>query len=108
MGSQERDGLSEFDIIDAHQHVGGLGAALGAWGEDSAGPDHERATRLEAMDALGIAASVIQPAHAYLKPDGIVDTRRVNDAVAAYRGAAPDRFRYAFGTVEPSHGTCVA
>ena len=83
--------MSEPIIIDAHQHVGGLGNALGTWGEDSEGPDQERATRLAAMDALGIAASLIQPAHSYLKPDGIVDTRLVNDDIAAYRRAAPDR-----------------
>jgi predicted TIM-barrel fold metal-dependent hydrolase len=92
------------EIIDAHQHVGGLGDALGAWGDDAAGPEEERAARIAAMDALGVAWAVIQPAHAYLKPDGIADTRRVNDGIAAYRAAAPDRFRVALGTVEPSHG----
>lgn len=96
--------MSEFEIVDAHQHVGGLGDALGAWGDDASDPEAERRARLLAMDAAGIAWSVIQPAHSYLRPDGIRDTRRVNDGIAAYRAAAPERFRVALGTVEPSHG----
>jgi predicted TIM-barrel fold metal-dependent hydrolase len=96
--------MSRFEIVDAHQHVGGLADALGAWGQDALGPEEERSTRLAAMDAIGIAWSVIQPSHSYLKADGIRDTRSVNDAIAAYRRAAPDRFRVALGTVEPSHG----
>ncbi|MCH2169735.1 amidohydrolase family protein [Myxococcota bacterium] len=96
--------MSRFEIADAHQHVGGLGDALGAWGKDAPGPDEERRTRLAAMDTIGASWSVIQPSHSYLKADGIRDTRRVNDAMAVYRQAAPDRFRVALGTVEPSHG----
>ena len=56
------------------------------------------------MDAIGVSWAVIQPAHSYLKVDGIRDTMRVNDGIAAYRDRAPERLRAAIGTVEPSHG----
>lgn len=44
------------------------------------------------------------PSHAYERADGIADTRRVNDGIAAYRRAHPDRFPVAIGIVEPQHG----
>ncbi len=94
----------ELEIADAHQHIGDLGDALGAWSGERMDPAAELRMRLEAMDAQGIAWAVIQPSHAYLKADGIRDTRRVNDAMAGYRRRAPERFPVVLGTVEPSHG----
>jgi hypothetical protein len=93
-----------FEIADAHQHVGDLAEALGAWPGARRTSEQERAARAAAMAALGIGWAVIQPAHAYLKPDGIRDTQRINDGIAAYRAADPQRFPIALGTVEPSHG----
>jgi predicted TIM-barrel fold metal-dependent hydrolase len=93
-----------FEIADAHQHVGDLSEALGAWPGAPHTPEQERAARAAAMQSLGIGWAAIQPAHSYLKPDGIRDTRRVNDGIAAYRKADPRRFPIALGTVEPSHG----
>jgi predicted TIM-barrel fold metal-dependent hydrolase len=93
-----------MEIADAHQHVGDLSDALGAWPGKRPSPEEELRLRLGAMDARGIGWAVIQPAHSYLKADGIRDTARVNDSIAAYRKRAPERFPIALGTVEPSHG----
>ena len=95
-----------MEIIDAHQHIGDLSASMGdsqvfeqKLSDDA---DHER--RVETMRSLGVSWAVIQPSHGYLKPDGIKDTMRVNDAVAAYRDRDPVHFPIALGTVEPMYG----
>src|SRR5262249_24671877 len=51
-----------------------------------------------------VRQAAVIPSHAYARPDGIADTRRVNDGIAAYRSANPDRFTVAIGIVEPQHG----
>ena len=48
--------------------------------------------------------AIVIPSHAYLRPDGIADTRRVNDHIAAYREHDPKRFPAALGIVEPLYG----
>lgn len=96
-----------MEIVDAHQHVGSLSDALPASG-DAIGhdlpPEADAAQRIRLMDAAGVSWAVLQPSHGYLRPDGILDTMRVNDRMAAYRACAPDRFRAILGTVEPLHG----
>lgn len=98
-----RDG---FRVIDCHHHVGSLknlGLAVGeADGRDPAVVEVER--RLVAMDDHGIDAAIVIPGHGYLRPAGEFDTSAVNDAIAAYRDARPDRFPAALGIVEPIHG----
>ena len=96
--------MPDLEIADAHQHIGDLGEAMGSWPGETPSPEEELRLRLEAMDAQGVAWAVIQPSHSYGKADGIRDTQRVNDAIAAYRQQAPERFPVALGTVEPSHG----
>ena len=56
------------------------------------------------MDAAGIAASVLMVPALYERPNGVADTRRVNNCVAWYRDSAPERFPVALGTVDPFHG----
>jgi predicted TIM-barrel fold metal-dependent hydrolase len=56
------------------------------------------------MDATGVDRAVVIAGHEYLRPDGIADTRRVNDGIAAYRDRLPGRFPAAVGIVEPLHG----
>ncbi len=92
------------EIADAHQHVGDLSEALGEPMGQRLSPQEEQRQRVAAMQAQGISWAVIQPAHSYLKPDGIRDTQRVNDGIAAYRAREPELFPIALGTVEPSHG----
>ena len=103
--------MHTFDIIDAHQHVGDLSDSLSM--DDAAHDQHESedvrrerdvAKRLEILDQQGIRQSVIIASHAYLRPDGIVDTRRVNDGVVRYCQVRPDRFPFPVGVVEPLYG----
>ncbi|NUU24287.1 MAG: amidohydrolase family protein [Streptomycetaceae bacterium] len=97
--------MTAFDILDCHHHVGEVHGTLGLGGAAGA-PDvsAERATRLATMDRNGVHQAVVIPGHGYLRPHGLADTRRVNDAIAAYRDAAPDRFPAAVGVTEPLYG----
>jgi predicted TIM-barrel fold metal-dependent hydrolase len=96
-----------FDIIDTHHHVGTL-EALGLTGPASPGEDDhgrlEVETRLAAMDRLGVDQAVVIPGHGYLRPNGLQDTRRINDEIAMYRDRMPERFPAAVGIVEPLYG----
>ena len=56
------------------------------------------------MDEGGVRQALVIPGHGYLRPNGIADTRRVNDEIAAYRDRTPDRFPVACGIVEPRDG----
>jgi predicted TIM-barrel fold metal-dependent hydrolase len=99
-------------VLDVHHHVGdpmtALGGSVDSGVDDGAGAEEwwqdELRTRLEIMDAGGVDQAIVIPGHGYLRPDGIADTRRVNDGIAAYRDRRPDRFPAAVGIVEPQHG----
>lgn len=97
-----------FDLFDVHHHVGrafdALGGALPTDDELAEIERVELAERLRLMDEGGVRQALVIPGHGYLRPDGIADTRCVNDAIAAYRDATPDRFPVACGIVEPTHG----
>jgi predicted TIM-barrel fold metal-dependent hydrolase len=56
------------------------------------------------MDEGGVRQALVIPGHGYLRPNGIADTRRVNDEIAAYRDRTPSRFPVACGIVEPRDG----
>jgi predicted TIM-barrel fold metal-dependent hydrolase len=98
--------IAGWRAIDCHHHVGSLEAQGfdfgGAANADPMAVDFER--RTSAMDRQGVDQAILIPGHGYLRPDGVADTRRVNDAVAAYRDRAPDRFPAALGIAEPLHG----
>jgi uncharacterized protein len=89
-------------IFDLHHHVGALDAGGGAGGEARARDD--RASRAELLDSLGFAACAVMPSLQYLRPHGVLDTMRINDAIADYREKDIGRFPLAFGTTEPLHG----
>jgi predicted TIM-barrel fold metal-dependent hydrolase len=96
----------DLDVIDLHNHIGDLRATGLSEAVDGEQPDLDvdMATRLEILDDRGVGQAVVIAGHGYLRPDGIVDTCRVNDAVAAYRDRRPDRFPAAIGIVEPLYG----
>jgi predicted TIM-barrel fold metal-dependent hydrolase len=104
--------LGDFHVFDVHHHVGDASAVLGANVElvDSSAPPpadaaaHEVKMRIEAMDAGGVDWAAVIPGHGYHRPNGLADTRRVNDAIAAYRDANPSRFPVALGVIEPAYG----
>jgi predicted TIM-barrel fold metal-dependent hydrolase len=99
-----------FSVLDVHHHVGDALTALGGELEPAGGmaPDEyervELESRLAIMDADDVAQAVVIPGHGYLRPNGVADTRRVNDGIAAYRDRRPDRFPVAIGVVEPAYG----
>jgi predicted TIM-barrel fold metal-dependent hydrolase len=95
-------------VLDTHHHVGdatALGIVIGdapTDGSDLRAADV--AARLGTMDDTGVDQAILIPGHGYLRPGGLADNRRVNDDIAAYRDAHPDRFPAALGIVEPLHG----
>jgi predicted TIM-barrel fold metal-dependent hydrolase len=98
-----------FDVFDVHHHVGRAFDALGGEVDDAGGNTAEvarveLAERLRIMDEGGIRQALVIPGHGYLRPNGLADTRRVNDEIAAYRDDNPDRFPVACGIVEPRDG----
>jgi predicted TIM-barrel fold metal-dependent hydrolase len=88
-------------VVDVHQHVR---LTRGSLGEGAVSPELELKTRLATMDSDGIDQAVVIPGHDYLRPNGLADTRAINDAIAAYRRATPTRFPAAIGIVEPLYG----
>jgi len=101
--------VSGFHVTDAHHHVGSL-EAIGHVSKDTTQrtpEEYERVeveTRLAVMDSLGEDQAIVIPGHGYVRPDGLADTRRINDAIAAYRDRLPARFPAAIGVVEPVYG----
>src|SRR5947208_14881435 len=99
----------EFDVFDVHHHVGrafdALGGELDPGAADGAEFAHtELVERLRIMAEGGVRQALVIPGHGYLRPNGLADTRRVNDEIAAYRDRTPDRFPVACGIVEPRDG----
>jgi predicted TIM-barrel fold metal-dependent hydrolase len=92
-----------MEIIDAHQHVGDM-AGISGLQAPAASLQEEARRRAAIMDEIGIDWAVIQPTQMYMRPEGMADTRRINDGIAAFRRVLPQRFRVAFGTVDPLHG----
>jgi predicted TIM-barrel fold metal-dependent hydrolase len=97
--------MAEYDIFDCHHHVGDARVFMGdllpaAQGE----PELELRTRLAIMDRGGVRQAAVIPGHGYERTNGVSDTRRVNDGIAAYRDRQPERFPVAIGVVEPLHG----
>jgi|SRR5579859_1044117 len=95
-----------FSILDIHNHVGEI---LAHGDSDSHSPPadpvaHELESRLATLDSRGVQQAVIIGGHVYMRPDGLLDTQRLNDRVAAYRDRRPDRFPAAVGIVEPVYG----
>ncbi|MFE2182369.1 amidohydrolase family protein [Streptomyces sp. NPDC059455] len=90
-------------IIDTHHHVGTL--SIGATEEQAAArtPGDPVGTHHAMLDRFGMTACAVMPGLQYERPHGIVNTREVNNAIAAYRDRSP-RFLAALGTVEPLHG----
>ena len=75
-------------VIDCHHHVGSLEAQGFVFADVDAGQDPatvELERRLSAMERQGVDQAIVIPGHGYLRPDGVADTRRINDGVAAYR-----------------------
>ncbi|MEE9285851.1 MAG: amidohydrolase family protein [Dehalococcoidia bacterium] len=95
-----------MEILDAHQHLGIIADFVkGGEGRSDENPEElEYRTRVEAMDRSEIHRAVIGPSYQYLMPEGVADTRRLNDRLAAFRDRDPERFPFAVGAIEPRQG----
>jgi len=91
-----------MEVFDIHHHLGSLTGGSLQEGDDWQERDY--ANRVRIMDANGVASAAILAATGYIQADGIRDTMRSNDVVAAYRKRDPKRFPVACGIVEPLHG----
>ena len=91
-----------MEVFDIHHHLGSLTG--GSLQDEPGWQDKDYANRVRIMQANDIAKSAILVATGYIQADGIKDTMRSNDTVAAYRKRDPERFPVACGTVEPLHG----
>ena len=104
--------LGGFQVFDVHHHVGDASAVLGTTvaAIDSSAPPpaaaaaHEVKMRIDVMDAGGVDWAAVIPGHGYHRPNGLADTRRINDGIAAYRDDLPTRFPVAIGVIEPAYG----
>lgn len=91
-----------MEIFDIHHHLGSLSG--GSLQEALGWEERDYASRVRVMEANGVTQAAILAATGYIQADGIKDTMRSNDTVAAYRKRDPGRFPVACGTVEPLHG----
>lgn len=91
-----------MEIFDIHHHLGSLNG--GSLQEGEGWQERDYANRVRIMEGNGVTMSAILAATGYIQADGIKDTMRSNDMVAAYRQRDPKRFPVACGTVEPLHG----
>ncbi|MEK6438598.1 amidohydrolase family protein [Pseudonocardia sp. T1-2H] len=90
-------------VVDTHHHVGSL--AIGAAEERTSAAESRDPVEVQhaMLDRFGMSACAVMPGLQYERPYGIVNTRELNVAIAAYRDSSP-RFLAALGTVEPLHG----
>ena len=91
-----------MEIFDIHHHLGSLMGGSLQDGNDWQERDYSNRVRI--MEANGVGQAAILAATGYIQADGIKDTMRCNDTVAAYRKRDPKRFPVASGIVEPLHG----
>ena len=91
-----------MEIFDIHHHLGSLTG--GSLQDEPGWQDKDYTNRVQVMQANEVTKSAILAATGYIQADGIKDTMRSNDTVAAYRKRDPERFPVACGTVEPLHG----
>ena len=87
---------ADFDVFDCHHHVGDVRGFMPLTGDTDAPTEGEalaaeRAARVAIMDAGGVRQAAVIPGHAYPRHNGHTDTAAVNDRIAAYRDAQPDR-----------------
>jgi predicted TIM-barrel fold metal-dependent hydrolase len=92
-----------MEIFDIHHHLGSLTG--GSLQGEAGWQDRDYSNRIRIMQTNGVTISAILAATGYIQADGIKDTMRSNDTVAAYRKRDPQRFPAACGTVEPLHGS---
>lgn len=87
-----------MEIFDIHHHVGYVGSGA----IPSIADDFTQRSAL--MKSCGIGTAVLTPSTDYDMPQGILDTKKVNDMIDTYQKQHSGIFPVALGTVEPRHG----
>ena len=95
---------ADFRIFDVHHHFTSLADTRDGGLTPEEHLERDLRGRIAEMDRLGVAQAAIGSNYQYLRPGGITDTRRVNDAALAYARRAPDRFPVVVGVAEPHTG----
>lgn len=91
-------------VFDIHAHIDPPAEKFSDFGpfEQVIAADYNR--RVKYLDTNGIEQSVLTTGFTYRRTEGIVNTRRMNDLVAAYVAKHADRFPVGIGTVQLSDG----
>jgi len=97
-----------MEILDGHHHMsvieGFAHSGYTAKGKRDNPDELEHRTRVAAMEASGIQRAIIGPAYQYLLPNGVADTAKINDRLAAFRDRDRSRFPFAIAACEPRQG----
>ncbi len=85
-------------ILDIHHHIDIQSTST----PTDLANDYEN--RIRVMDENGIDQATISPGNSFYRPNGLDDTRRVNDLVAEYVARYNDRFPIGLGVALPLQG----
>lgn len=89
-------------VFDVHHHFGTN--PLAGPVEDTS-LEEKAARHIDVMELSDISGVALLAPPIYLNPEGLADTRAINDDLAVVRDQYPDYFPVAIGTVEPSYGS---
>ena len=106
-----------MEVLDAHYHLGFASAEpAGTSGEGTDLMALDYKNRIASMRQSGVHRAVLGPQYwiatgspsgfseeGYAIPNGVADTRRLNDRIAAYRDQDRECFPFAIGAIEPRH-----
>ena len=81
-------------VIDVHAHIGRT---------VSTGEGQDLADCLETMRVANIEQAILSPVAGGRQADGVLDSMRENDAIAAALHAQPERFPIGLASVEVRH-----
>ena len=88
-----------MDVFDIHHHFGSFSNTEYAGDVDDWVNNH-----VEVMKRRGVSQGALMPTPRYPNPNGLEDTRRMNDKMKKVRDEYGDRFPVTFGTVELRYG----
>jgi predicted TIM-barrel fold metal-dependent hydrolase len=98
--------VSDIEVFDCNQRLGAVPygrISIVPPGMDLFGQEGLLRRRKTMTDA-GIDATLMNPVWYYERPNGVSDTRSVNDRLAALIKTAPDLIAAGVGLAEPMHG----
>jgi len=91
-------------VFDIHAHLDPPAENFSDFGPPEEVIAKDYSQRVKYLDRNGIEQSVLTTGFTYRRTEGIVNTRKMNDLVAAYVAKHSDRFPVGIGTVQLSDG----